>query len=129
MEITVKREVRRFVREEVTLFAETAVPSLSGEGRGAVRFDRFYAQAEELWFARCETLAGELPPGRYSAALCCPAEVREKEVWVRGCMRLCFRGRPMAEETWEQRWRMPEGRLLPERRQKATKSQRRKVLP
>lgn len=129
MEITVKREARRFVQGEVTLYAETAMPSILGESRGASRFDRFYEQASELWFARCETLTGELPPGRYSAALCCPAEVSEKEVRVRGCMRLCFRGRPMEEETWEQRWRMPGGRLLPKRRQKATKSKRRKVLP
>lgn len=125
MEISVNRETRRFVREEVTLFVESAVPSLSEEGRGAARFDRFYEQAAELWFARCEALAGELPPGRYSAALCCAAEAGEREVRVRGCMRLCFRGRLLAEELWEQRWQMPGGRLLPGERPKPTKSKRR----
>ena len=129
MEITVNRETRRFVRGEVTLFVESAVPSLSEGGKGAVRFDRFYEQAAKLWFARCEAMAEELPPGRYSAVLCCSAEMGEREGVVRGCMCLCFRGRPMVEEAWEQRWKMPGGYLLPPKRQKATKSKRRKVLP
>lgn len=129
MKIMIRRETRRFIRGEVILFAETALPSAPWEGRGAERFDRFYAQAGESWFARCEALAGELPPGRYSAALCCMAEAGEREVRVRGRMSLCFRGRPVTEEAWEQQWQMPGGWLLPRKRQKATKSKRRKVLP
>ena len=125
MEITVNRETRRFVSGEVTLFAEAAVPAIVGEGRGEARFNHFYLRAAEIWFSRCEAMAGELSPGRYHAALCCAVAVGENEISVRGYLRLCLRGRPLSEEMWEQRWQMPGGRLLPEKRRKMTKSKTR----
>ncbi|MBE6575043.1 MAG: hypothetical protein E7654_02075 [Ruminococcaceae bacterium] len=129
MEIKINGEVRRFVGGEVILYAETAVPALPEEGRGAVRFNRFYRQAAEAWFTRCEGMTEELSPGRYYASLCCTAEDGEKEIGVGVHLRLCFRGRILAEESWEQRWKMPGGQLLPRKRQKPTKSKRRQDLP
>lgn len=129
MEIRINREVRRFMGGEVILYAETAVPALPEEGRGAVRFNRFYRQAAEAWFTRCEGMTEELSPGRYYAALCCDADGGDREIGVGVHFRLCFRGRPLAEEMWEQHWKMPGGYLLPPKRQKPTKSKRRQDLP
>ena len=110
MEITLEYVRMRAAGEG--LRAEAAVPQLSGEGRGIMRFNAFYREAAESFLRRTERLG--LPAGRYAATLCTAAE------WeAEGCLRvvmewsLCRRGRVLETERSVHRWQMPQGYLQP----------------
>ena len=110
MEITLEYVRMRAVGE--CLRAEAAVPQLSGEGRGILRFNAFYREAAEIFLHRAEGL--RLPTGRYAAMLCAAAEW-EAENCLRVALEwsLCRRGRVLGSERCVHRWQMPQGYLQP----------------